>query len=270
MKDELCRAFCSDLTVRHVPAGIAVGTGFLGVGGDQIGFYIIGPDDFGLWRIQDDGNTVPYLEGSGADLEVLTRKQAFDDLLEEYGAAYDEDTTELAITEIGRAELPAAALKFVALLLRIQDTLFMTRERAESTWVEEATRDLVLKLAGRAIVEEKKPVSPALADYPADMVIRSDNRAPVALFFGASEPKVYEAILLKVLARQRGEACEVVALLEKDNSLTRKVRTRAENNIIVPRYREGEREAIDRIVEVATGLYPTNPSQVIDFHEREA
>lgn len=259
MKEELCKAFCSELTVRRVPAGIAVGTGFMGVGGEQIGFYIIGPDQFGLWRVQDDGNTVPYLEASGADLEVLTRKEAFDELLGECGAVYDDQSTELSIDRIKRDDLPGAALKFVALLLRLQDMLFMTRERVESTWVEEAQRELLLRLGTSVRVDSDTPISPQLSDYPADIVIRSKGRPPVALFFGISEPKVYEAILLKILARQRGEQCEVVALLEKDNSLTRKVRTRAENNIIVPRYREGEREAIDRIVEVATGHYPSQP-----------
>lgn len=261
MKEELCQAFCSELTVRDVPAGLAVGTGFMGVGGDQIGFYIVGPDRSGRWRIQDDGNTVPYLEASGADLGVVTRKEAFDELLGECGATYDEESTELAIADVRRENLPAAALKFVALLLRLQDLVFLTRERAASTWVEEAQRDLLARLGVSARVEADVPVSEKLSDYPADLVLRAEGRPPVALFFGVTEPKVYEAILLKILARQRGEACEVVALLEKDNSLTRKVRTRAENNIVVPRYREGEREAIDRIVEVATGTYPAHPGE---------
>jgi len=253
MKEELCKAFCTDLTVRDVPAGLAVGTGFMGVAGDQIGFYLVGPDSLGLWRILDDGNTVPYLEASGADLGVQTRKETFDDLLEEYGATYDDDSTELSVDNVKRADLAAAAMKFVALLLRIQDMLFMTRERAESTWVEEATRDLTVGLQGRARIEENAHVSSALSDYPADLVIRGENRAPVALFFGVSDVKVYEALLLRFTALRKAEPCEVVVLFEKYNSVTRKARQRADNNLIAPTYRGGEHEAIARIVEVATG-----------------
>lgn len=258
MKEELCKAFCSDLTVRDVPAGLAVGTGFMGVAGDQIGFYIMGPDELGLWRVQDDGNTVPYLEASGADLGVQTRKEAFDQLLEEYDASYNDDSTELSIENIKRAALPDAAMKFVALLLRIQDMLFMTRERAESTWVQEATRDLTSGLKDKARIEQDAPVSAALQDYPADLVIRGQGRPPVALFFGVSDAKVYEALLLRFSARAKAEPCEVVVLLEKDNSVTRKARQRADNNIVAPRYRGGEAEAISRIVEVAIG-----PSQTV-------
>jgi hypothetical protein len=257
MKEELCEAFCSDLKVRDVPAGIAVGTGFMGIGGDPIGFYIIGPDNLGLWRIQDDGNTMPLLEAEGADLGIESRKEAFDDLMEEYGATYDEDVGELAIVNIKRGDLPQAALKFVALLLRIQDMLLLTRDRAEATWIEEATRDLTAYLQDKARIEEDVAVSPALSDYPADLVIRAaGDRAPVALFFGVSDVKVYEALLLRFSARALAERCEVVVLLEKDNAVSRKARQRADNNVIAPRYRGGEHEAIARIVEVAIGQSP--------------
>ena len=45
MKEELCSAFCGGLKIAEVPAGLAVGTAFRGVGGDSISFYIIGPDE---------------------------------------------------------------------------------------------------------------------------------------------------------------------------------------------------------------------------------
>ena len=55
MKEELCKAFCQDLEAVKVPAGLAVGTGFQKSDGDHIGFYIIGPDASGQYRVQDDG-----------------------------------------------------------------------------------------------------------------------------------------------------------------------------------------------------------------------
>ena len=42
IKQEICKAFCGALSVREVPAGFAVGTGYIGMSGDAIGFYIGG------------------------------------------------------------------------------------------------------------------------------------------------------------------------------------------------------------------------------------
>ena len=254
MKKELCDAFCSDLHVRDVPAGLAVGTGFEGATGDPIGFYLIGPDEAGSWRIQDDGATVPYLEAAGADLDIATRRAAFDGLLAEYGAAYDEEACEIFRAGVERDTLPRAAVGFVALLLRVQDLLWTTREQAGRTWVDEARRELIEAVAGRATIEENAAIAPRVGEYPADLVLRAPDRKPVAVFFATSDAKIYEALLLHWHANhQWNEPCVVVAMLERDNALTRKARQRADNNIVVPRYRGGQKEAIGREVEEAIG-----------------
>lgn len=120
MKEELCKAFCNDLKVSAVPAGIAVTTPFASADGDHIGFYVIktGDDTF---RIEDDGTILPYLEGSGVDFRSGTRGEALTELLREYGAAIDEQTQEFFIGNIAEANLPGAALKFVAFSLRVRD-----------------------------------------------------------------------------------------------------------------------------------------------------
>jgi hypothetical protein len=61
MKEELCKEFCNQIQVRQVPSGLAVGTSFIGPDGDPIGFYVVGPDDSGRFRIEDSGATVPIL-----------------------------------------------------------------------------------------------------------------------------------------------------------------------------------------------------------------
>ena len=142
----------------------------------------------------------------------------------------------------------------MALLLRLQDLLLLARDKVESTWVQEATRDLEAALVGRAAIEFDAPAAPELSAYPADIVLRANDRDPVAVFFGSTDAKVYEALLLHSVARyQAGIGCAVVVLLEKDNAVTRKARQRADNNLIVPRYRGDETAAISRIVEEATG-----------------
>ncbi len=258
MKKELCEAFCQTLDVVLVPAGLAVGTAFLKEGGDRIGFFVVGPDKDGRFVIQDDGATVPYLEAAGADLAVQARADAFHALLREYGAIYDDESCELTTEPVPRESVAGVALQFVALLLRVQDLLLLTRERAESTWIEEAARELSNAAAGRAEIEFNAAVAPELSAYPADVVLRVAHRDPVAVFFGSSDSKVYEALLLHTYARYQARiGCPVVVLLERDKSVTHKARQRADNNLIVPRYRGGEAEAIGRIMEEAAGPIPS-------------
>lgn len=257
MKDELCRAFCHELQVVAVPAGLAVGTAFQKADGDQISFYIIGPDNSGLYRVQDDGSTVPYLEACGADLGLETRSEAFHEILNEYGITYDETTFEITSEPLKREDVPKTGLKLVAALLRLQDLLLMTRERSEATWVQEVKRDIEVAVSGKASVEYDASVTDSLSDYPADIVIRAPMRDPVAVFFGTGDAKVYEALLLQANARYEAKVqCTVVVILEKDNSATRKARLRADNHLVVPRYRGGERDAVGRIIEVALGERP--------------
>jgi hypothetical protein len=258
MKDELCAAFCHDLQVTQVPAGLAVGTAFQKSDGDNIEFYVVGPDSAGMYRVQDDGATVPYLEACGADLGVQARAEAFNEILSEYDVTYDEATSEIVSDLIPRELVPKAGLRLVAALLRLQDLVLMTRERAENTWVQEAKRDLEKAVAGRATIDYDAAVFPALSDYPADAVVKAENRAPVAVFFGTGDSKVYEALLLQSGAKYEFHIdVQVVVILEKDSGVTRKARLRADNHLIVPRYRGAERDAIGRIMEAAVGERPT-------------
>lgn len=258
MKDDLCAAFCHDLEVTSVPAGFAVGTAFQKSDGDHIEFYVIGPDENGFYRVQDDGATVPYLEACGAVLAIQARAEAFSEILSEYEIGYDEATFELTSDLLAKDEVPKAGLRLVAALLRLQDLLLMTRDRAENTWVQEAKRDME-KAAGDLVqIEYDAPVAPELSDYPADAVLKANNRLPVALFFGTGDSKVYEALLLQASARHEFHVdIQVVVMLEKDNAVTRKARLRADNHLIVPRYRGAEKDAIGRIMEAATGARPT-------------
>jgi hypothetical protein len=258
MKEELCAALCHELKVIAVPAGLAVGTAFQKSDSDHISFYMIGPDESGMYRVQDDGATIPYLEACGADLGIPARAEAFNEILEEYGITYDEDTFEIVTDPIPRNKVPKAGLRLVAALLRLQDLLLMMRERAERTWVDEVKRDLEQQAALRNFsIRYDAVISPALSDYPADAVLEAANRAPVAVFWGVNDAKVYEALLLQAGARYEARTdVVVVVVLEKDNSVSKKARNRADNHIIVPRYREHERDAVARVVEVATGKRP--------------
>ena len=140
MKADLCKAFCDQLTIRDVPAGLAVSTAFAFTNGEPIGFYVVGPDTRGRYRLEDDGTTIPMIEAAGVDLETQTRQDAVAALLEEYGALYESDSGEIKTPPIDEADIPSTGLKFVALLLRLQDLVLLTSERAVSTFREDAIK----------------------------------------------------------------------------------------------------------------------------------
>lgn len=258
IKDDLCKAFCGTLAVHRVPAGYAVGTGYEGWDGDDIGFYVVGPDEENSYVIQDDGMCVSALESAGADLGNKSRQAIFSELRDQYGIHFDKATGELKTDAIAPTEIGSASLRFMAFMLRVQDLLLTTNERTASTFREEAAR-IIREIAGdRAQVIEDYVVNPALGEVPADLGIVVANRPPVAVFFRVSESRVYEALLLQSYAEKANIPCAVMALLETEGSITQKMRQRANNHLeAVPNFRGEEMAACARIVREALGYDPT-------------
>jgi hypothetical protein len=249
-KKALCEAFCEQMAVRKVPAGFAVSTPFDGFNGEPIGFYIIKDKMLeGHSYIEDDGTTIPLLEAAGIEMMSGTRGEAFADILREYKASYDEEAAVLRSEPVSENGVPEAARKFVALLLRLQDFLLLTPERVANTFREDATRQIKEAVGSRASINENQSVSTELSDFPADLVIHAQGRPPVAVFLGVTEQHVSEAVMLQMAALYEAHIeCSVIALLEKDGSLTQRARQRANNRLTaVPIFRGDERAAIARI-----------------------
>jgi uncharacterized protein DUF1828 len=250
MKDELCRAFCNELSVREVPAGLVVSTPFRRADGDAIAFYVVrGGALPGMFRLEDDGQTIPYLEACGVDFETQTRAKAFGELLIEYGAEYDEREAIIHTPLMRETEIPRAAIRFAALLLRLSDFILLTQEHVESTFKEDAVRRIRERLGDRASVVESEPVSQQLAEVVPDLVLRATGRAPVAVFLGQNAQRIYEAIFLQMAALYEArEEVSVIALLEEESSVSREMRQRAANRLAaVPVYKGDELAAIQRI-----------------------
>jgi hypothetical protein len=253
MKEELCRAFCDDIRIRNVPAGLAVSTVFGAGDGDRIGFYIV--KSGGNFRIEDDGLTLPSLEASGVDFKSGTRAQALDELKSSYGVAIDLENHEFFIDGLAEGDLPQAALRFVAFSLRVRDFMLMAEHRVASTFREDATK-LIREVVGpRAEVEENATILPELSDFPADFVLRAPGRPPVGVYLGYSDQRVLEAIFVHMRARyETHENCSIVALIESAKGISAKVRQQAANRLdAVPEFRGAEVAAIERIAEEAFG-----------------
>jgi hypothetical protein len=254
LKKALCEEFCAQISIRSVPAGLAVGTEFAGLNGDPIGFYIVGPDAEGKYRIEDNGATLTVLEACGADLDIESRAHSFNELISGYGVSLNEQVGELYTPQLGAAELPKAALRFVAMLLRVQDLLMTTHERVANTFKEEALREIRQSIGLRAEIIEDSPVADSLSEWSADAIIRAPNREPIALFFVLTDTRLYEAIMMQMEAAYRVKfPCTVVALLEKSDSVSPKAASHAQNRVSVRRYRGDEQEAVAAISRQALG-----------------
>ncbi len=254
MKDKLCKAFCDDLKVINVPAGIAVTTTFASPDGDHIGFYVVKEGE--TYRIEDDGVTLPELEGSGVDFRPGgTRGEALTELLIEYGVSIDDNTQEFFISNLSEDMLPASALKFVAFSLRVRDFMLMTGFRVATTFREDAAKLLREVVKDKAIFEENAIITPMLSDFPADFVLRAPSRPPVGVYLGMSDVRVLEALFMHMRARHEvHDDCLIVALIEKGRSLSAKVRQQAMNRLdAVTEFRGDEIAAVEKIAREAIG-----------------
>ena len=144
--------------------------------------------------------------------------------------------------------MPSAAFKFVALLLRLQDLILLTPERAASTFREDATKAIHESLGSRVNIRENEPIAPGI-EFPADLILQYPGREPVAVFLAMSEQRVLEAVVAQMAVTYEAHlSCSVIALLEKDGSVTRKMRTRASNRLTaMPIFEGDEKAAIHRI-----------------------
>jgi hypothetical protein len=222
MKDLLCQAFCASLKVRAVPVGYAVETPYTNADADPLLLYYVRDGLGKKFRIEDDGTQVPFLEANGVDLKGQARGEAFQYLLTEYGSYYDAEARVIHTTYLPESELGEASIKFVALLLRLQDLALLSPHVVRSTFREDVITAIRGAFGSTATVEESAPVSSELAAYHADCVITAPNRVPLAVYLGLTEERALQALVLKMeLEKYRSQNSRVVLILEKakDNPL---------------------------------------------------
>jgi hypothetical protein len=256
MREAICKAFCEEIRIKEVPAGLAISTAFRRADGDAISFYAVRNRlEPALVHLEDDGTTVPYLEAAGVDFETQTREKAFASILEEYGAQYDSDEAVIRTDEMPESEIARAAIGFAALLLRLFDFLLLSQEHVTSAFRDDAVKRIREAVGSRATVQEDQLVDDHLSEVRPDLVIRAPNRDPVAVFLAQSAQRVNDAIFLQMAALYEAhKPVSVVSLLELDSSISAKLRQRASNRLsAVPIYRNDEDQAVQRIVREAIG-----------------
>jgi hypothetical protein len=119
--------------------------------------------------------------------------------------------------------------------------LLLTPERVFSTFKQDAARIIKESIGSRAQISENEIVSKELAEFPADMVISAVHREPVAVFFGVSEQRISEAVMLQMSANYEARVpVSVVGILEHENSLSGRSRQRAANRLSALTYFRGD------------------------------
>lgn len=252
-KQMLCEAFCQDLEVSNVPAGLVVRTGFMTRDGDAIGFYITRhPTDAKLWRVEDSGLVIPMIEAAGVNLDSGTRATAFHRILEEYGASFDQEASELHSEYVSESDIPSEAMRFVALLLRVQDLELLTAETVANTFREDVQADLDRYISGLASVAYRVAPHRLLRDYEADALITSSN-CTLALYFATTDERVNESVILWMENKERQTGLKVALMLEREKPAQINSRSlrRAMNRLDATTvYRDDEIGAISRIAQL--------------------
>ena len=184
--------------------------------GDPLLLYYVRDSTGQAWRIEDDGTQVPLLEANGVDIRGQSRGEALDFLLREYGAHFDPDARVIQTLYMPEASLGGASIKFVALLLRLQDLSLLSPQVVRSTFREDAIAAIKETFQGVAEVEENVAISTALPAYQSDVRISAPGIAPVAVYIATSEERALQALVLKMeMEKYRQVASRVILLIER-------------------------------------------------------
>ncbi len=266
MKKALCEAFCENLSVHEVPAGLAVGTSFRRNNGDKIGFYIVYENKLHISaRIEDDGLTVASLEADGVNLFNGPRSEQFSLLLRQACVVYDEQECTLRTDYMPTSKLAAASLDFMAFLIRVQELMHWTREAVEDTFKDDVIRAVKKHYEERARVYLAGEIDDVVPGSLADIVVQSASRTPLAVFIGTSEPKALEATLLWSDARASiTKFANVMLVVDSPKPKRIRERTYARAMLrfpvaVFPGFQQDALAAMDRAVFEDGGSYGGRP-----------
>lgn len=254
--DLFCEAFCQLTALHTVPIGFVFKTPFRRSDGDAISLYIRRHESDEGYRIEDDGQTVTELEMQGFDLDNETRRLAFLDLLREYDAFFDDTHFIIHSSFVDETQVPALAVRFSALLLRVQDFLLMSRERARSTFRDDLVEMVEAQFGSTCSISLNRPLQPSMKDYVIDILVRAPDGRSLAIFAGNSELRALECLLFwKEFRERKLEDVKAMLVLESAKPPQIKDRTfsRVVNSGVLLASMDGEDVAIRQ--KMADGLH---------------
>lgn len=220
--DALHRSFSDAISVRAVPSGLAISSPFFDSSGDSLAFYA-SETDSGL-VLEDDGFFLPHLIASGIDIRAGQRRQMLDTMLAESGAFWDEETYEIKTQPLKEGDIGLASVRFLSGLLRIRTLEHVTKEAVRSTFKEDAVAAIDRYLSPAFYISEKASVTPQLAEFPADVVLKPKDAAgrSLGIFLVNSSTQFLEAELLhnEIERVHLQDQASAVALIEDPKKIT--------------------------------------------------
>lgn len=256
---ELCEALCNGLAMREVKIGYAIKTPFKLPDGDSIGLYVRRDEQNPrMLRLEDDGGTIAALEEDGVSFSSEARSEALADLLRQYDAHYDDAASTIFTEYVDESRLPANFVKFMALMLRLQDLRMLAQDRVREVFKDDVRRLVEKYFEGRVEILEDENPNEVLKDYVADFVLKTESGDTLALFAASSETKALESLLLWQELRSRKLArVQSMALFEgpKPQRIKSRTMSRLMNSEVVLGTLEGDRwelaQKIGKIINVA-------------------
>ena len=252
LEKKLCQTFCASISVNPVPRGYAVSTLFLDRSGDRVGCYVV--EDGDGFRIEDDGEYLARLIGSGIPIDQGMRGQLLDSILAQSLASWDRDEFIIRGPSLQIDEIGSGLIQFISSLMRVRDLELLTRDVVRSTFREDAIAALEERFGKAAHFEENAAVDQQFREFPSDLIIRprTENETKAgALYFVTSNEKLNEALLLFLEAQNKGRGdFQIIAMLEDADmrAVSRRHFQRAQNrSLSMPIFRGDEEEAVNRI-----------------------
>ena len=244
--EDFCRVYCDGLALNNVPIGHVLRTPFTMPEGDHVAVYFRRLEN-GLFRVEDDGQTIFFLEAGGFDLDTETRFAAFNELLEDHGAYYDEDDFIIHTRPIKEELLPQIALSFSVLMVRIRDLLLLAANRVRSTFRDDLLDLVQRQFKGVAIVDPDAELQASMRDYQVDIIVRSPDNRNLAIYAGNSEMRALEAMLFwREYREQRISNTRTMLVLEtaKPRALKERTLARVMNSGLILASMDGEEISI--------------------------
>ena len=249
MKREICKTFCESITVNDIAGGLGISSNAFSVHGDPAGIYAMGPDADGMWVLDDGGWILPIVISSGFDISSPARMSALVEILSSVDMTLDEDSLEIRSHRICSEDVPRAAISMFLAISRVADLAHWTQERVRSTFKEDVRLRLSASLPDGVMMELDAVPDERVRDIRADIVLRSPNYPPVAIYLVQNDSAMFEAMLLKSETKALSGRPRVAAILEKENSGSSKVRVSAVNRLDAWAVFSGEQEmAIERVM----------------------
>lgn len=255
LKDQICKAFCSGITVRQVPMGLVIATSIAWLDGDMLAFYA--RSNGSMVRFEDSGSSIFDLETNGVDLSSPSRMAIIEGLCKEYNVIYDETDCQFQTDWVDEQSAGYTAIQFLSFLTRLQDLTFTAKERVARTFRDDLIAALEKEFANDAEVVISEAPVPDLSYYTVDIVVKHRDGKTAAIFPGTGEQKALEAILFaKELELKRIANVVPFLVVEEDGSkISKHTKAKALNSeLTMAAWDGGEKEVVDKIRKHLTPL----------------